>query len=55
MDKILKRPFDIVVSAVGLLLLAFPFAVIALAIKFSSGHRPARTSNPNSARPHLAS
>ncbi len=36
MDKILKRSFDIVVSAVGLVLLAFPFAVIALAIKLSS-------------------
>jgi lipopolysaccharide/colanic/teichoic acid biosynthesis glycosyltransferase len=36
MDKILKRSFDIVVSAVALILLAFPFAVIALAIKLSS-------------------
>jgi lipopolysaccharide/colanic/teichoic acid biosynthesis glycosyltransferase len=36
MDKILRRSFDIVVSAVGLILLAFPFAVIALAIKLSS-------------------
>jgi lipopolysaccharide/colanic/teichoic acid biosynthesis glycosyltransferase len=36
MDKILKRSFDIVVSAVGLVFLAFPFAIIALAIKFSS-------------------
>jgi lipopolysaccharide/colanic/teichoic acid biosynthesis glycosyltransferase len=36
MDKILKRSFDIVVSAVGLILLAFPFAVITLAIKLSS-------------------
>jgi lipopolysaccharide/colanic/teichoic acid biosynthesis glycosyltransferase len=36
MDKILKRSFDIVVSAVGLMLLAFPFAVTALAIKLSS-------------------
>jgi lipopolysaccharide/colanic/teichoic acid biosynthesis glycosyltransferase len=36
MDKILKRLFDIVVSAVSLLLLAFPFAVIALAIKLCS-------------------
>jgi lipopolysaccharide/colanic/teichoic acid biosynthesis glycosyltransferase len=36
MDKILKRLFDIVVSAVGLVLLAFPFSVIALAIKLSS-------------------
>jgi lipopolysaccharide/colanic/teichoic acid biosynthesis glycosyltransferase len=36
MDKMLKRSFDIAVSAVGLILLAFPFAVIALAIKLSS-------------------
>lgn len=36
MGKILKRSFDIVVSASGLVLLAFPFAVIALAIKLSS-------------------
>jgi lipopolysaccharide/colanic/teichoic acid biosynthesis glycosyltransferase len=36
MDKLLKRSFDLVVSAVGLLLLAFPFAVIALAIKLCS-------------------
>jgi lipopolysaccharide/colanic/teichoic acid biosynthesis glycosyltransferase len=36
MDKILKRSFDILVSAGGLALLAFPFAVIALAIKLSS-------------------
>jgi lipopolysaccharide/colanic/teichoic acid biosynthesis glycosyltransferase len=36
MDKILKRSFDLVVSAVGLVLLAFPFAVIALAIKICS-------------------
>jgi lipopolysaccharide/colanic/teichoic acid biosynthesis glycosyltransferase len=36
MDKILKRSFDIMVSAVGLVFLAFPFAIIALAIKFSS-------------------
>jgi len=36
MDKILKRSFNIVVSAVALILLAFPFAVIALAIKLSS-------------------
>jgi lipopolysaccharide/colanic/teichoic acid biosynthesis glycosyltransferase len=36
MDRILKRSFDIVVSAVGLFLLAFPFAVVALAIKLSS-------------------
>jgi lipopolysaccharide/colanic/teichoic acid biosynthesis glycosyltransferase len=38
MDKILKRSFDIMVSAGGLVLLACPFAVIALAIKlFSTG------------------
>jgi lipopolysaccharide/colanic/teichoic acid biosynthesis glycosyltransferase len=38
MDTILKRLFDIVVSAVGLVLLAFPLAVIALVIKlFSTG------------------
>jgi lipopolysaccharide/colanic/teichoic acid biosynthesis glycosyltransferase len=36
MSQILKRPFDLVVSTVGLLLLAFPFAVVALAIKLSS-------------------
>jgi lipopolysaccharide/colanic/teichoic acid biosynthesis glycosyltransferase len=36
MDKILKRSFNIMVSAVALILLAFPFAVIALAIKLSS-------------------
>src|SRR5919109_3422847 len=36
MDKILKRSFDLVVSTVGLLLCAFPFAVVALAIKLSS-------------------
>jgi lipopolysaccharide/colanic/teichoic acid biosynthesis glycosyltransferase len=36
LDKILRRSFDIVVSAVGLVLLAFPFAVISLAIKLSS-------------------
>jgi lipopolysaccharide/colanic/teichoic acid biosynthesis glycosyltransferase len=36
MDIVLKRLFDIVVSAVGLVLLAFPFAVIALTIKLSS-------------------
>jgi lipopolysaccharide/colanic/teichoic acid biosynthesis glycosyltransferase len=36
MDKILKRSFDIVVSAGCLILLALPFAVIALAIKLSS-------------------
>jgi lipopolysaccharide/colanic/teichoic acid biosynthesis glycosyltransferase len=36
MDKILKRSFDILVSTVGLVFLAFPFAVIALAIKLSS-------------------
>jgi len=36
MDKILKRSFDIVVSAVGLALLGLPFAGIAIAIKLSS-------------------
>jgi lipopolysaccharide/colanic/teichoic acid biosynthesis glycosyltransferase len=36
MDKILKRAFDFVVSTVGLLILAFPFAGVALAIKLSS-------------------
>ena len=36
MDNILKRLFDMVVSAVGIVLLAFPFAIIALAIKLSS-------------------
>jgi lipopolysaccharide/colanic/teichoic acid biosynthesis glycosyltransferase len=36
MDKILKRSFDIVISVVGLILLAFPFAIIALVIKLSS-------------------
>jgi lipopolysaccharide/colanic/teichoic acid biosynthesis glycosyltransferase len=36
MDRLLRRSFDIVVSAVGLILLACPFAVIALAIKLSS-------------------
>jgi lipopolysaccharide/colanic/teichoic acid biosynthesis glycosyltransferase len=36
MDRILKRSFDLVVSAVGLLLLALPFAMVALAIKLSS-------------------
>jgi lipopolysaccharide/colanic/teichoic acid biosynthesis glycosyltransferase len=36
MDKILKRSFDLVLSAVGLVLLAFPFAIIALAIKICS-------------------
>jgi lipopolysaccharide/colanic/teichoic acid biosynthesis glycosyltransferase len=36
MDKILKRSFDLVLSAVGLILLAFPFAIIALAIKICS-------------------
>ena len=36
MDRILKRSFDIAVSAVGLALLALPFAVIALAIKLRS-------------------
>jgi lipopolysaccharide/colanic/teichoic acid biosynthesis glycosyltransferase len=36
MDKFLRRSFDIVVSAVGLVLFACPFAVIALAIKLSS-------------------
>ena len=36
MSQILKRSFDIMVSAGGLLLLACPFAVIALAIKLSS-------------------
>jgi lipopolysaccharide/colanic/teichoic acid biosynthesis glycosyltransferase len=36
MDKILKRSFDIMASAGGLLLLALPFMVIALAIKLTS-------------------
>jgi len=36
MGKILKRSFDIVVSAGSLVLLACPFVVIALAIKLSS-------------------
>jgi lipopolysaccharide/colanic/teichoic acid biosynthesis glycosyltransferase len=36
MDQMLKRSFDIVVSAVALVFLACPFAVIALAIKLSS-------------------
>jgi lipopolysaccharide/colanic/teichoic acid biosynthesis glycosyltransferase len=36
MDKVLKRSFAIVVSAVSLVLLALPFAMIALAIKLSS-------------------
>jgi lipopolysaccharide/colanic/teichoic acid biosynthesis glycosyltransferase len=36
MDKILKRAFDIVVSAVGLALFALPLAGIAIAIKLSS-------------------
>jgi lipopolysaccharide/colanic/teichoic acid biosynthesis glycosyltransferase len=38
MDKILKRSFDILISAVSLTLLGLPFAIIALAIKlFSKG------------------
>jgi lipopolysaccharide/colanic/teichoic acid biosynthesis glycosyltransferase len=36
MDKILRRSFDIAVSAGGLVLLALPFTLIALAIKLSS-------------------
>src|SRR5262245_17368218 len=36
MDKFLRRSFDIVVSAVGLVLLACPFAILALVIKLSS-------------------
>jgi lipopolysaccharide/colanic/teichoic acid biosynthesis glycosyltransferase len=36
MDKMLKRAFDIVVSALGLALLGLPFAGIAIAIKLSS-------------------